>query len=945
MYKTVQFPAVLISAVVCGLSLLGCGDDSGSDPDAGSSADAPQAPTDAAIADAPEAPVDAADGTADAGPDAGEPSRDLTGLVNPFIGTDDSDSPHPVPGGAGGSTYPGAVVPFGMVQLSPDTPTASPSGYRFSDTSIEHFSVTHFDGAGCPNNEDLPFLPIVGDVTPSPASNWAAYRAPYDKASEQAAPGYYKVDLNSGIGVELTATTRTGLARVTYPAATNARLLLHAGRSATGVRAGAVEIVGTDRVRGSATAGGFCGSDQTFTVFFAVEFDRPFTQFGTWLGGSVTAGSTSRQGVGTGAYVTFDTTTAATVQMKIGISYVSIANAEANLAAESPDWDFEAVRAAARTRWNDILSRIEVGGGSDADLTKFYTALYHVFQSPNVASDVNGQYMGFDRQVHTVDGWTLYQNYSGWDIIRSWSHLIAAIAPEAPDIFRSMVQDGIEGGLLPFWSHQNVETRVMVGDPGTVNVANAHAMGVRGFDEAAALALMVKSASNPDDTQRWGLAEWLERHYLDNAAMSLEYAMADFALAQFAGATGNAAVRDEYLARARWWQESWNPDDLHVRPRVTPPGAGINAARIYEVQVFGPESPTTNLALGGAATASAMCNANESPAKAINGTWTGGNSDKWCDNTSAVPWLQIDLRASRRLDRVVIHHAGDGGESTQWNSQDFVVSVSSDGTIFTPVAIVNGSSANATTHEFTALDARHVKLELITAIQIGGGVGSWACGPFAPESECGFIEGNASQYVWMIPHDLPELFRRMGGAAVAVARLDDHFIELNAGTNRPYFYIGNEPEHGTPWTYNFAGAPWKTQALVRRIIDEEFTTSAGGLPGNDDLGATSSWLVWAYLGMYPVVPGTDVLIVHGPQFPSIVVHLASGGTLTIGGQGAGSPGSHFVQSLTVDGKASTKSFFRFADLAKGANLQFTMGTTANEAWGTGKADLPPSFFP
>jgi putative alpha-1,2-mannosidase len=941
MYKTVQFPAVLISAVVCGLSLLGCGDDSGSDPDAGSTADAPEAPTDAAIADAPEAPVDAPDGSAD----AGEPSRDLTGFVNPFIGTDDSDSPHPVPGGAGGSTYPGAVVPFGMVQLSPDTPTASPSGYRFSDTSIEHFSVTHFDGAGCPNNEDLPFLPIVGDVSPSPASNWAAYRAPYDKASEQASPGYYKVGLDSGIGVELTATTRTGLARVTYPAATNARLLLHAGRSATGVRAGAVEIVGTDRVRGSATAGGFCGSDQTFTVFFAVEFDRPFTQFGTWLGGSVTAGSTSRQGVGTGAYVTFDTTTAATVQMKIGISYVSIANAEANLAAESPDWDFEAVRGAAKTRWNEILSRIEVGGGSDADLTKFYTALYHVFQSPNVASDVNGQYMGFDRQVHTVDGWTLYQNYSGWDIIRSWSHLIAAIAPEAPDIFRSMVQDGIEGGLLPFWTHQNVETRVMVGDPGTVNVANAHAMGVRGFDEAAALALMVKSASNPDDTQRWGLAEWLERHYLDNAAMSLEYAMADFALAQFAGATGNAAVRDEYLARARWWQESWNPDDLHVRPRVTPPGAGINAARIYEVQVFGPEAPTTNLALGGAATASAMCNANESPAKAINGTWTGGNSDKWCDNTSAVPWLQIDLRSSRRLDRVVIHHAGDGGESPQWNSQDFVVSVSSDGAVFTPVAIVNGSSANATTHDFTALDARYVKLELITAIQIGGGVGSWACGPFAPESECGFIEGNASQYVWMIPHDLPELFRRMGGPAVAVARLDDHFIELNAGTSRPYFYIGNEPEHGTPWTYNFAGAPWKTQALVRRILDEEFTTAAGGLPGNDDLGATSAWLVWAYLGMYPVVPGTDVLIVHGPQFPSIVVHLASGGTLTIGGQGAGSKGAHFVQGLTVDGKASTKSFFRFSDLAKGANLQFTMGTSANEAWGSGEADLPPSFFP
>ncbi|MFY0575037.1 glycoside hydrolase domain-containing protein [Cystobacter fuscus] len=274
-------------------------------------------------------------------------------------------------------------------------------------------------------------------------------------------------------------------------------------------------------------------------------------------------------GTGSGAFATFDTTSNPVVQMKIGVSFVSIANAEANLAAENAGWDFDAVRTAARDQWNQVLKRVEITGGNDADLEQFYTALYHVFQNPNVASDVNGQYMGFDRAVHTAEGWTVYQNYSGWDIIRSWTHLVAAIAPETPDIIRSMVDDGEKGGLLPFWSHQNVETRVMVGDPGTVNVANAYAMGVRGFDTDAALQLMLKSASNPDDTQRWSLSDWLTYHYAGgDAAMSLEYAMADFSISQFAGALGKTAVRDEYLTRSHYWTESWNPADKMIEPRA-----------------------------------------------------------------------------------------------------------------------------------------------------------------------------------------------------------------------------------------------------------------------------------------------------------------------------------------------------------------------------------------
>ncbi|EPX63367.1 Alpha-1,2-mannosidase [Cystobacter fuscus DSM 2262] len=920
------------SFLLLSLAAPGCRDDGSGGTDAG--------------VDIPDSGVETDGGVGE--PDAGSPppTADLAKHVDPFIGTDDSNSPFPVPGGAGGSTFPGATVPFGMLQLSPDTPTASPSGYRYSDSLIEHFSLTHFNGAGCPNNEDLPFLPHVGELTTSPAADWKLFRTGYDKTTEVASPGYYQVTLDGDIKVELTTTTRTGMVRLHYPASKAAQLLLHTGRNATNAntRSGNVQIVGKDKIRGSATAGGFCGSSKTYQIYFAAQFDRPFTASGTWLGNSLSQVRTSVSGTKSGAFATFDTTQDPVVQMKIGVSFVSMANAEANLAAENAGWDFDAVHTAARDRWNQVLNRIEITGGGDADLEQFYTALYHVFQNPNVASDVNGQYMGFDGAVHTAEGWTVYQNYSGWDIIRSWTHLISAIAPEAPDIIRSMVDDGEKGGLLPFWSHQNVEVNVMVGDPGSVNVANAYAMGVRGFDTDSALQLMLKSASNPDDTQRWNLSDWLTYHYAGgNAAMSLEYAMADFAISRYAGELGNTAVRDEYLTRSHYWTESWNPASKLIEPRAGELQPGAAAARIYEVQIHGTAAPATNLALNRPATASASCGDEENPSKAVNGTTNGGYSDKWCDNTSSDKWWRVDLGSVQSIDKIIISHAGAGGESSDWNTQDFTLSVSTDGVTFETVATVTGNTANVTTHGFTAREARYVKLSIQTAIKADP-LGAWACQPLDPSKDCGFIEGNAFQYVWMVPHDLEGLFTRMGGHAEADNRLDELFTELNAGTRRPYFYIGNEPEHGTPWIYNFAQKPWKTQAIVRRIINETFYGGPGGLPGNDDLGSTSAWLVWSYLGMFPAIPGTDVLVINGPWFPSAKVHLANGHVVTIEGEGA-SQTSKYIQSLAIDGKASTKTFVRFADIAPGATLKYVMGDTANESWGSGEGDRPPSFAP
>ncbi|GGQ87973.1 GH92 family glycosyl hydrolase [Couchioplanes azureus] len=709
---------------------------------------------------------------------------DLTRHVNPFIGTDDSNSPNPVGGGAGGSTFPGATVPFGMVQFSPDTPTASPSGYRDRDRTIESFSLTHFNGAGCPNNEDLPILPVTGTLGASPGSAWTSYASAYTKSNESAAPGYYRNRLDRyGVDAELSATTRTGALRLTYPASTTARVLINVSRSATGDRDGTVTVSG-NRVWGEHTAGGFCGG-RTFPMYFSILFDRAPTGFGTFRGTTVSAGSASTSGTRSGAYVTFDTTSNPVVHATVGISFVSVANARDNATAEADS--FATVRANADAAWNSALNRIQVTGGSGTDLQKFYTALYHVLQNPNVSSDTNGQYRGFDGAVHTASH-PVYQNYSGWDIYRSWAALVALIAPEVmSDIVKSMVLDGQQGGLLPKWSHQSVEDFVMPGDPGPIVVGSAYAFGVRGFDTAAALALMKKSATG-GSTQgvvlRGNHATYAANQFIPgNPSETLEYAASDFAIAQFARALGDTGGYATYSARSQYWRNLFNGESSYI-------------------------------------------------------------------------------------------HTRDGG----WRQ------------------------------------------------------------PLNPAQESPYVEGNAAQYTWMVPHNLGALVTLMGGPATAVQRLDHHFTELNGGLSRPYFYIGNEPEHNVPWAYHAARKPAGASDAVRRVMAESFTTGAGGLPGNDDLGATSAWYVWSALGFYPVTPGADTLAAHGALFPSVQIQRGPGNITVTGGSAV----NRYVQALSVDGSATGRSYFRYADIADGATIAFTQGGSPS-AWGTGAGDVPPSF--
>jgi putative alpha-1,2-mannosidase len=257
----------------------------------------------------------------------------------------------------------------------------------------------------------VPFIPFVGQVKTSPATDPNAYLAKFSHAKEKAAPGSYEVALDSGIKVDLTVTQRTGFGTFTYPASPDATMIINASRNAAGVPDGETRVEGDKQISGSIASGEFCGARNKYKLYFVAEFDRPFKSVGTWQDGNVIPGARAIKGAKTGAYVTFDTTANRTVQVKIGLSYVSTQNASLNLGAENPGWNFTAVKDRARARWNEALRRIEVNGGANDEKQIFYTALYHTLLHPNVFSDANGEYIGFDNRVHKDSAHTQYTNF------------------------------------------------------------------------------------------------------------------------------------------------------------------------------------------------------------------------------------------------------------------------------------------------------------------------------------------------------------------------------------------------------------------------------------------------------------------------------------------------------------------------------------------------------
>jgi predicted alpha-1,2-mannosidase len=523
-------------------------------------------------------------------------------LVNPFIGTSNA-----------ADDFPGADVPFGMVQWSPDTPSRPDGGgYEYKDSSITGFSLTHIAGPGCGAGGDIPVLPTVGAVNTGATDG-------FSHADESASPGAYQVKLSNGVTTELTATTRSGMARFTFPSSTQSNLVFKLTGSQNGDSATQFTKVSSTEVSGQVTSGKFCGAGNSYTVYFDMVFDRPFATEGTAAAtaapktaapttgaGKNTAekpghpvlhgaapkasGATSGSGAASGAsptaaanngYVTFDTTSDAVVQAKVGISYVSAANAVANRTAENAAWDFDATRTAAQDSWNSLLGKVQIAGGTADQQTVFYTALYHSLLHPNVISDTNGQYPGFDGKVHTVDSGhsAAYANYSGWDIYRSQAQLEALVDPQAAsDTAQSMVDDYAQTGQFPKWSEDNGESYVMVGDPADEIIADYYAFGARDFDTSTALKDLLAEAQNTNN-DRPGLnyleqLGWLPSdgsygccNFYGPASTTLEYNAADFALSALAGSLGDTADQSALATRAQDWHNLYNSASGFIQPR------------------------------------------------------------------------------------------------------------------------------------------------------------------------------------------------------------------------------------------------------------------------------------------------------------------------------------------------------------------------------------------
>jgi predicted alpha-1,2-mannosidase len=545
---------------------------------------------------------------------AGRPN--LVRYVNTFAGTKENRESH-----RSGETFPGATAPFGMLQWSPDTyPNSSSGGYVFGENRLRGFSLTHLSGAGCPQYRDIHFLPTTRQIKSSPA---AGRRAGIDPGllprlahgHERARPGLYRARLNAGtkrpIDAALAATTRTGVGAFTFKRGRSGRILIDAGGSAMSNDSAAVHInPRAHTVTGEASSGLFCLHRPRYRVFFAARFDRAFRRFGTWNGGRLRRRSTSSSASepsaldphgpsGTaqvGAFLSFPTKRDRTVEVRVGISFISIANARRNLRAEGG----RSVRSVSRSTgntWNRLLNRIQVSGGSRGALRTFYTNLYHALVAPRTFSDADGRYIGMDGRVHKGRG-TQYTDFSGWDIYRSQIPLLAMLTPgRVGDMVSSLLNDAQQSGCLPRWPVANGQTMVQIGDPSDPIIASAAAFGALNFDTSYALAAMLKGAeqpctsSNGSYVERQGLAEYLSFGYVPHdlnhndgnqttsllgdpnavwgsASTTLEYATADFAIAQFAARVGHNADRYRaFMARSGAWRNLLNPATGYLQPR------------------------------------------------------------------------------------------------------------------------------------------------------------------------------------------------------------------------------------------------------------------------------------------------------------------------------------------------------------------------------------------
>jgi predicted alpha-1,2-mannosidase len=941
---------------------------------------------------------------------AAEPVADPAAYVNPLIGST-----------ASGDTFPGATLPFGMIQWSPVTATGnlySISGasgsYVYGTTKVRGFSLTHLNGTGCAGlDSDVPILPYTADVTTSPSTDTtdATYSSTFTHANETAQAGYYKLGLDNGVAAELSATKRTGSGRFAFPDGKPANMLFRVSNS--GVGSGDPTNVTIDpdtgTVSGEVTGGGFCGANGTTTnnrnyyhLFFTAQFDKPITSYGTWKDATVTPGSTTAEGgegytsatrknKGSGAYVGF--AQGSTVGLRVGISYVSAANAKANLDAENPaGTSFDTVKTQAHDAWKDELGRIAITPGgttTDDQLTVFYTALYHALLQPTLASDVNGEYEGADDQ-HGQPGTTRhidashqkaeYDTLSGWDQYRGQVQLLTLVDPQVgSDFAQSLLNLATQrGGEWDRWLDRSAKTSIMEGDPSPAVEAGIRAFGGDGFDIPGATQSLLQAATVPtaNDTlnsgdatlgngcnigcpgQRPALADYLKLGYVPAnnchcwgaAGETLEDAQADYSIAELARSLGDGATFKAFLQRGENWQNVFNANQTS------------GSFKGYAWNKNGPIAcPPGDL---GTHIAAVTASGENAPSEGAGSLKDCNNGTKWLQfakPTAAAPlWVAYKLDGPQVVKR---YSLTSGNDTPARDPADWQLQGSDDGTDWTTIDTVTGASFSdrQVTNTYTAGNSTAYSNYRILFTANKGDVdiqlSDWSisdgsdtvppsapgafAGGFSATSQTGFAEGSTTQYSWMVYDDVAKLASLMGGKTATATRLDAFFNGyFNAtGSSGARFDPTNEPDIQTPWMYDYLGQPSSTQSTVRRLITKNWTNTTGGITGNDDLGTMSAWNVWSSLGMYPYDPARAELVLASPLFPKIEIKRPNGKTITITAPGADAS-TMYVSGLKLDGAASDKPWVPASLVSDGGTLDYTLSSTPT-TWGANQS--PPSL--
>lgn len=489
---------------------------------------------------------------------------DLAEVVNPMIGTDFT-----------GNTYPGAQVPFGMVQLSPDNGLPGwdrISGYFYPDSTIAGFSHTHLSGTGAGDLYDILFMPVTRPY--KEAEGPLGIHSSFSHDEESASAGYYRVRLKDyDILAELTATERCGVQRYTFPEA-DASIFLNLKKAMNWdfTLDSRIEVVDSVTIRGYRFSQGWSPKQH---VFFETRFSKPFEAMQL----DTTAIATKSRGyIGTASVARFDFKTAKDEQIVVvtALSGVSAEGAHKNLVAEAPDMNFEGYRQRAAEVWNQELAKIEVKGGTSDDRVNFYTALYHSMIAPTIYSDVNGAYFGPDGQTHAGEGHTNYSTFSLWDTYRAAHPLFTYTQPErANDMIKGFLGFYEQHGALPLWNLYGWETDMMIGYHAVPVIVDAYLKGIGDFDAEKALEACVASA-NRDDYR--GIGEYKQLGYVPaysdpkkweswSLSKTLEYAYDDYCIARMAEKMGKAEIAKEFYARSQNYRNVYNPATSFFQPR------------------------------------------------------------------------------------------------------------------------------------------------------------------------------------------------------------------------------------------------------------------------------------------------------------------------------------------------------------------------------------------